>query len=350
MRLHYFDMLKGIAIFMVVMGHVLTACIRGIDSAVCFKLIGLVHMPMFFFISGFFTGRTDGEGRLRAPDLVRRGLQLLVPMVFMSSLWIYYFPHSGLKSPFDSTWSGLWGDLWKNGYWFTLTLFIIIVIYRLLVVVMNRWRGGWQRAAAAVAVAVGLGVAARFVPAGVADAVELPFVFKYFIVFMAGVWASVERERFIAMTQSSGWFTGAVLVGACAAYYVMYPWDFVELPGEVRDYCQIVIHLCLAIIGVAVVKPWSDRQWAEGHRPSVAARMWATLGRNSLGIYLIHYFLLFPMTGMQGVMRSFNLDFVPTFVVAAGTAAAIVAVTMGIIEVVKHSRLLSLLMLGVTGK
>ena len=41
------DLLKGIAIFMVVMGHVLTMCIRGIDSAALFKIIGEVHMPLF---------------------------------------------------------------------------------------------------------------------------------------------------------------------------------------------------------------------------------------------------------------------------------------------------------------
>ena len=32
-RLQYFDMLKGIAIFMVVMGHVLTFCVREKENA-----------------------------------------------------------------------------------------------------------------------------------------------------------------------------------------------------------------------------------------------------------------------------------------------------------------------------
>ena len=51
-RMHYMDLLKGIAIFMVVMGHVLTVCIRGIDAATSFSIIGEVHVPIFFFISG----------------------------------------------------------------------------------------------------------------------------------------------------------------------------------------------------------------------------------------------------------------------------------------------------------
>ena len=54
-RIEYFDLLKGIAIFMVVMGHALTMCVRGLDAAFLFKLIGQVHMPVFFFISGYLT-------------------------------------------------------------------------------------------------------------------------------------------------------------------------------------------------------------------------------------------------------------------------------------------------------
>ena len=38
-RIEYFDLLKGIAIFLVVMGHVLTMCIRKNDAAFLFKLI-----------------------------------------------------------------------------------------------------------------------------------------------------------------------------------------------------------------------------------------------------------------------------------------------------------------------
>lgn len=72
------DLLKGIAIFMVVMGHVLTMCIRDIDAATLFKIIGEVHMPIFFFISGWFTYKATADGRIRRPDLRRRAMQLLV--------------------------------------------------------------------------------------------------------------------------------------------------------------------------------------------------------------------------------------------------------------------------------
>ena len=81
-RIEYFDLLKGIAIFLVVMGHALTMCIRGIDAAFLFKLIGQVHMPIFFFISGFLTYKDT----FAPPALKKRFLQLIsqctVDMVF----------------------------------------------------------------------------------------------------------------------------------------------------------------------------------------------------------------------------------------------------------------------------
>ncbi len=98
-RLHYFDMLKGIAIFMVVMGHVLTMCVREIDRAAIFKFIGEVHMPLFFFISGWMAMRLGEGGNVATPALLPRAKRLLLPMLGASTLWLYYFPLSGLESP-----------------------------------------------------------------------------------------------------------------------------------------------------------------------------------------------------------------------------------------------------------
>lgn len=139
-RMHYMDLLKGIAIFMVVMGHVLTICIRDIDAATIFKIIGEVHMPIFFFISGWFTYKATADGRIRRPDLRRRALQLIVPMVIVSTLWVLQFPYSGLRSPMAPGFDGLWTSEYKNGYWFTPVLFVIMALYALLAPVILRRR------------------------------------------------------------------------------------------------------------------------------------------------------------------------------------------------------------------
>ena len=79
-------MLKGIAIFMVVMGHVLTMCVREIDRAAIFKFIGEVHMPLFFFISGWMAMRLGEGGNVATPSLLPRAKRLLLPMLGASTL------------------------------------------------------------------------------------------------------------------------------------------------------------------------------------------------------------------------------------------------------------------------
>ena len=78
-RLHHFDILKGLAIFMVIMGHVITMCIRDIDSAVLFKFVEKMHMPIFFFISGYFSYKVLENGNLAIPKLGVRVKQLHIP-------------------------------------------------------------------------------------------------------------------------------------------------------------------------------------------------------------------------------------------------------------------------------
>lgn len=342
-RLRYFDVLKGIAIYMVVMGHVLTFCIRGIDSAIVFKAIGLIHMPLFFFISGYFTLKQTENERLRIPDMWKRFLQLIVPMVVVSSLWIYYFPHSGLQSPLKSTWSGLWLDLWKNGYWFTLTLFLINLIYILTISIANRFKNP-HRALATLSLIIGITLFTVncHVNEEIANVIELPFVSKYYIVFMAGALCRAYPGTFNKITSSSGWFTCALLAGALLSYYVFYPWEFPEMPTETRDICQIAIHICLAIIGVYLARPW-----AESVSPTNRwLGLWCYLGRKSLAIYLLHYFFLFPMSFLRAPLQAMGLDVVPTFTAAAIAAALIVAVTLGVNYVIERSRVLALLLTG----
>ena len=157
-RIEYFDLLKGIAIFLVVMGHALTMCIRGIDAAFLFKLIGQVHMPIFFFISGFLTYKDT----FAPPALKKRFLQLIIPFFVVSALWIWYFPHSSLGSPMSSSLTGMYCSYWKDGYWFTLCLFELFLLYLPLSAILRHCRRFWQKIAVVLITYAVLLIAASF--------------------------------------------------------------------------------------------------------------------------------------------------------------------------------------------
>lgn len=348
-RLHYFDMLKGVAIFMVVMGHILTMCVREIDRATLFKFIERVHMPLFFFISGWFTYKAGNEGRVTFPRLGSRALQLLLPMVVVSSLWIWYFPHSGLQSPLDSTFAGLWTDVWKNGYWFTLVLFEIIIIYAAGIPLMNRFGSLYGICASSCGIWAAMLVAYMYlIPQDISSVLSLELVVSFYPAFIFGAIGRRYREGFMNAVHSSMCQTVAMAVFAVCLYMCSWPWEF-GLTSLHTILLGALTHVSLAVIALAVFERWSDAAFAPGvpRESNRLARMWEYIGTQSLAIYLLHYFLLFPMGGLfRDTLISLNLSFVPLTVFSAFWAAIVIAMVLGIVRLIEPSRQLSLLLTG----
>ena len=348
-RLKYFDMMKGLAIFLVVMGHVLTMCVREIDRAPLFKFIGQIHMPLFFFISGWFAVKTGPDGLLKTPGLLSRARRLLLPILGASTLFIYYYPHSGLQSPFDSSWSGLWLNVWKNGYWFTFVLFEIFAVYAALTFVLRRVTSFWlELLAVALAWAV-LGGIYHILP-GVCDAaLSFELLFTFFPIFMAGVIARRHADAFMRLCESSGPVTVSLFVVFICMAFVCWPWRYSFGSALNVVLAQIVMQISLAIVAVAVIKPWSERAFEPARaKPGRFAAMWAFLGDKSLAIYLLHYFFLYPMPFMRQLLESFDLAVVPLAVFAALGAVPVIALSLCADYIFSFSRLLCTFLTGST--
>lgn len=342
-RIEYFDVLKGIAIFLVVMGHVITYGVYRIDGSVAFRIIGSVHMPLFFFISGYFTVRRK-EGRFVSPSLWKRFLQLMLPMLVFTTLWIFYYPHSGLQKHLTCTFVGLWTNLHKNGYWFLWVLFAIIALYGLAAEIADRLRkyGRVWVYMPFVAVLVLLGIADWLLPRFVNDALSLMFVFKYMFVFLFGGVARGLGDRFTRFAESDRGYTVSTVATVSLLLFVMYPeWLPFRRTALMLNTAQVVLHCSLATFAVGLCKPMMDRNQA-GVR-SRGVRMWSLLGRRSLQIYLFHYFFLFPLGWIRPAMLSMGLDLVPVAVASALCAVLITACCLGVDAVVGRSRFLSLL-------
>ena len=346
MRLHHFDMLKGIAIFLVVVGHVLTMCIRDIDNAVLFKFVEKIHMPIFFFISGYFTYKLNEKGRLKMPNLLSRAKQLLIPFFVVSTLWIFYFPKSGLQSPFISTWEGLYFSVGKNGYWFTLCLFEIILLYSILTPLFSMCQKIISKVALMICVWILLGISKDIVPEVTCALLGLSMVFDFFPIFMVGVLVREGKTTFDKIIISRNWITVALLVGGVMMYYVCWPWE-VDLPSICLDISRQILYICVAVVGVAVVKPWSEDAFKDNNpNGTFMSRLWVYLGTQSLAIYLLHYFFLFPMAVFREPLIAMNLNVVPTLIVAVFFASIIIAVTLCVNYIISRSKLLALLLTG----
>ena len=109
-----FDVLKGIAILLVVIGHVYRTSLQGAYSALE-DIIYTVHMPLFVLVSGYFTQRPPTWTRYGVYSYWKgKVLRLLLPLLFIAEL------HSIIISGEV----GLPLQSMVGAYWFTYALFL----------------------------------------------------------------------------------------------------------------------------------------------------------------------------------------------------------------------------------
>lgn len=351
-RLQYFDMLKGMAILLVVMGHVITFGVREIDRAFIFKVIGCVHMPLFFFISGWFSCSIDADTqKLKAPSLLKRFLQLIVPLAVLPQLWALYLPHSGLESPLYGGIAGLWQSDMKWGYWFTLCLFEISLLFAAIFPLLKRTRSYLADMAVTGGTWIVLLAIYNFVGRSEVSNVVGLFNFAiYWMPFAIGFIAAKYRDVFFKITESQTFLTVCLFLLAPTLYFNCYTWEFDWLPF-LNAWCALnntVFHICLAIVAIAIVKPWALKAYSPEASDITRriANFWCLLGRKSLTIYLLHYFFLFPMGIVRPILESFNVAFVPVGVLALIVALCIIAAVLLVDSFISKSKFLALLLTG----
>lgn len=127
-----FNILKGIGIFLVILGH------AGSVNGNIINVIFSFHMPLFFFISGFFFKETTLKD-----FLVKKGKRILIPYALFSflSFLIYFIPnYNNSKFNFFDFFYGTFLGVsdgfylsWNIVLWFLPALFLLNFIYLLLI-------------------------------------------------------------------------------------------------------------------------------------------------------------------------------------------------------------------------
>jgi len=129
-RLEWLDALRGFTMILVVMNHVYGHGFQGdVKASVPMALCQLFRMPLFFFISGFLAYKSryvwDWLGT-RAMLFKKFKVQLIPTIVFMSAYIALM-----RKLPFWPALGRAWASETKAGYWFTIVLLQMFIIYYL---------------------------------------------------------------------------------------------------------------------------------------------------------------------------------------------------------------------------
>lgn len=131
MRNPKIDQAKGLAIFLVVMGHVLNFCFYGdnASNSFCYKIIYSFHMPLFMFLSGMVVKDSCLNLKNVGMDLNKRFRTLVVPMLVIGLIYAYSFGYTIIE---------FFKEYNKLGYWYLMALFSLYVLFRLYSLVIHK--------------------------------------------------------------------------------------------------------------------------------------------------------------------------------------------------------------------
>lgn len=261
-RLAWVDMLKGFAIFCVVMGHFLAWTFapdadRGQYPVFVKEILYTFHLPLFFFLSGFVSelGRKTWNLETWRQFIVRRFQGLLVPgLAFLVLSFLF---------------TGCW-----SFSWFLAALFEMAAVFSVTRLLLSKLGANWLVEMAAHGL-VWAGLAANVTLGGTAAwqqfiSLKLMVVFHPF--FLCGCFAC--RWDLPRRVSERGWIYTVALLIYAAFLYERFACG--RLPVSVTKYpvglCAVVVFLRLAM---------------DGNPQSRLGRLLGLLGRNSLGIFLL---------------------------------------------------------------
>lgn len=360
-RLEFVDVLRGVAILLVIYSHI---CVLGIHchSSLNYFFIRF-RMPLFFFISGFFAYSAD----LAGAKLQRRVKSRLTKQLWPTFLvWLLFLAFESLLlgSQFVDTLDKSIFNAGKSGYWFTYSLVQLFLVFALLVAGMRRLKLsentiGTVFALCAFAMAIGYRLMFNEHGNGPLDREEwvrvlsMQQTFHHGPFFFLGAVVSIWRTKVFRFLGNAWVLGGLLLLTAVSLVGFAYNW----IPEWLWQQCAYLY--VPTLLGIAY------RFRGKFSSETAVGRHLIYLGKNTLPIYLFHYFVIFLITTYSGLhlFRFLPADWITghgliwtacrstlnallEFAIVATVSLLIAHITLAADRLLKHSPRLHKLVLG----
>ncbi len=291
MRLKYIDALRGLCIFLVLYWHVITY--SGNGGCALGQFVMSFMLPMFFFISALVGYRSsDKLVDIKAvwKQINNKMLTLLVPTVLIYS----FFQFCVGSSPTDFFFIGLYG------YWFMLVLFEVYTFYYLLSYLLRRHSCIFDVIAVFAIIFsgfVGIYLASLYdVVPTICTVLNLSSFFIYLPFFLLGIMVRKYESTLLRLMTNDRVF--AISVVLYAVFFLLNRTVITKEVSLVGYY--LISAFVLRYLGLIMVfnvfYHSADFFNADGR----ISRILQFLGRRSLDLYLLHYFLLVDFQGING--------------------------------------------------
>ena len=313
-RIGYIDALRGFTMFLVVLEHVASMCwgIVGKGISVHDYLVQ-VRMPLFFFISGFVLYKAGVVWNTRhIVKFFKKKIpvQLISPFIFF-----VVFLHVN-----DISLANGLMDKYKAGYWFTLALLEFFVLYAIVKFCLRNRR--WS---SIILVIIGLTLYACCWPEMATGNKTIDNLFmllsvhqwRFFIFLVLG---ALVREHFGTIER---WLDSKWALPVCISFFLL-----VNAFGDILPVKTIPVRFFLSLTGLVIVFSFFRNKQTLFSRETALGRTMQYVGRRTLDIYLIHYFLI--PTGLSFV-TVFEVHPMPVIELAASSVIAVIIIAMSLL-------------------
>lgn len=258
------DLMKGLAIFLVVFGHV-SRVTYGPDQFPLRPLVFSLHMPLFFFVSGYLSARKL-ECIYDIKRFFLKKCKLLLPLLMFGIIDIVIY--DGKWAQWDSFLN--WG---KFGLWFFFVLFCFNVTYALCQYILRGNKNNFLEIAVLIAPAF-IGILLRkFQHTGLGETLNFINAYNYSFFVMGIILKRYHLESFVRRNDIGLLFLGIYAIGLYTGNPIL------NIPMKAAG----------VLLVYSMLKNMVDRQSLTNAK---AGGVLAEMGKNSLYIYVLHYYLL----------------------------------------------------------
>lgn len=325
-RIEYIDAMRGFAIFLVVLGHVSGFILtRGWKADIILEsYLTHFHMPLFFLISGFVLYKQDYDWSFKKSFsfLTKKISFLLVsPFLFL----LAYLSITG--KPLDVALQGTF----KEGYWFTFTLFQFYCAFMLLqgCTRLLRMKGMVSDIFMILSALLIYVVIVHYTDWQDWYCIGVPH-WTHFLFFILGY---VIRKHFSAFERL---LDSSYFLAVCVILY--FGLRFVP---ELSNVSSLGYGLVLLLTAVLLVFALFRKHQIVFSQQHAIGRALQFVGQRTLDIYLIHHFFL--VTDMQAALPNFaelNSPFIE-LVLAVFITVLVISASLIISAVLRVSPLLA---------
>lgn len=326
MRLLWIDWLKSILISLVVVGHSIQFSDVSFERNWIFRFIYSFHMPLFFFVSGYLSFKSEFSIR----ELPRKLKRLLLPF-FSWAILLLIWRVVAHEMPMSSVGSMVMRCLVRPdmGLWFLWVLaWCLVVLYGICLFS----RGGlWKFVVLSVVFLLGSNVLIALTKCNLFAVHLISYYFSYF-------WGGYVIARWGLLDYIKRPVVFVICGGAFAVFLPYWTWkgdilfmQMIRFPGIASQVYRMIV-AWTAICFIAGLFSWRGSRGVQ--MPTVIG----FCGRETLGIYALHSYCL--LIGLR-LCPSFSLP----FRVACESVAMMGLSCAGII-LFKKSKWISICLLG----